>query len=283
VDELYFGSADVQDCFRRMLTPLRLSVFFCSPPVRARDLGGAGSVVERVLLSEDTLVWPCPSTLPMGFSQSLFLRQGGGEMRSGRCPSLQSVDFLRDRGRPAVAKLGAGASMLIIRHLRHRRLSGGPLLGGALRHLRSLGACDARSRDSEQGRVRFGGAGGWKRMRTSTAQRRFWRVRQGIEYLLRRRRCDGEALEILVGHATFCGLVRRPVLCCSRAACKFIHRRYRERPQLRPSAAEELSAFKGLMPLLVSEWCLGGTSSLQRQTPANRDMVCRPLISHQPL
>eukprot|EP00972_Heterocapsa_arctica_P018924 2795584-Heterocapsa_arctica.AAC.1 len=46
---------------------------------------------------------------------------------------------------------------------------------------------------------------------TDTAKR-FWRVRAGLLHAVRRGRLSGRALEVLIGHATFCGLSNRPVL-----------------------------------------------------------------------
>ena len=92
---------------------------------------------------------------------------------------------------------------------------------------------------------------------------RFWRVRQGLLGLLRRRRVAGWAVEVLVGHATFAGLAARGSLCCFHAVYRFIRAQYYEPELLWASARRELEAFCGLMILLVSPWWLPWNREVQ--------------------
>ena len=55
------ATADIKDAFHNFRIPDLLALHFCLPPVRAGAVGLVG-------LDSDTLVWPMPATLPMGFS-----------------------------------------------------------------------------------------------------------------------------------------------------------------------------------------------------------------------
>ena len=56
--------------------------------------------------------------------------------------------------------------------------------------------------------------------------KRYWTLRQALWWLLSRRRVRGEQLEVLLGHATFCALIKRSTLSVFHVIYKFIHRNY---------------------------------------------------------
>ena len=89
---------------------------------------------------------------------------------------------------------------------------------------------------------------------SSIAPDRLHRVRQGLRCILRRGRCTGRVLEILVGHCTYCGLMNRCLLSVFHNVYKFIKSNYWTATPLWQSVAAELRAFAGLMPLLHAEW-----------------------------
>ena len=80
------GMADFQDCFHRYRQPSWLSEYFALPPLKASELGRAGSWLGGEALGPDTLVWPCPGSLCMGFSWSLFFVQRANEIRASLAP-----------------------------------------------------------------------------------------------------------------------------------------------------------------------------------------------------
>ena len=49
-----------------------------------------------------------------------------------------------------------------------------------------------------------------ERRRSSFAQRRFWRLRQGSDAILSAKTVTGSTLDVVIGHATFCSLLARP-------------------------------------------------------------------------
>ena len=75
--------------------------------------------------------------------------------------------------------------------------------------------------------------------------KRFHKVRQAIRGALKRRRISGRILEAIVGHATYCSLMCRPLLSIFNAVYKFIQSCYFAPVPLWESARQELSVFAG--------------------------------------
>ena len=91
---------------------------------------------------------------------------------------------------------------------------------------------------------------------TRLTPERFHRVRQGICGLLLRRRVSGRAVEIILGHATFCALANRRLLSIFNAAYKFVRSSYSSPTPLWSSVRDEFRAFAALMPFLQSDWLM---------------------------
>ena len=90
--------------------------------------------------------------------------------------------------------------------------------------------------------------------RSTLTQKRYWRVRQAFRFGLRCRRLPGHVWEVLVGHATYCGLAERGSLSIFSSIYSFIAKHYYEATPLWDSAAAGIRAFIGIMPLLQSSW-----------------------------
>ena len=87
-----------------------------------------------------------------------------------------------------------------------------------------------------------------------TAARRT-RVRGALRAGCRRLTMNGRMVEILVGHATFCGLAQRVVLAIFDAVYKFIQVAGDTRIPLWETVRVEMRAFAGLMIFLRGRWC----------------------------
>ena len=92
------------------------------------------------------------------------------------------------------------------------------------------------------------------RLRSCITPQRLWKLRQAIKGLLRRGRCTGRALEVVVGHLTFVGLMNRRSLSVLHACYRFIQACYYSVSDLWDSVVAELSCFKGLLMLLTQDW-----------------------------
>lgn len=95
-----------------------------------------------------------------------------------------------------------------------------------------------------------------KRHFTALTAKRYWRVVQAAKFALSRRAVPGWVWEVLLGHFTFCGLVRRDLLSGFHTIYKLIRRHYNERKPLWPSAREEVRRFVGALVLARTDWDL---------------------------
>lgn len=92
-----------------------------------------------------------------------------------------------------------------------------------------------------------------KRMLSRCNPKRLWRVHHAIKALLNRGRCSGKALEVVIGHCTFLGLICRPGLSCFHAVYGFIKRFYDEVATMWETVVKELRTFMGISFLLVQD------------------------------
>ncbi|CAK0842032.1 unnamed protein product, partial [Prorocentrum cordatum] len=125
-------------------------------------------------------------------------------------------------------------------------------LDSVCRRLESLGLSvhelSAASQD-----ISFVGVSFSEGSRVSIKPSNLWRLRYGIEALLRRGVCSGSALQIVMGHVTWAALLRREVLSLFNASHQFMHA-VGERPQkLWPRVRQELWTFRSILPLLFTQ------------------------------
>jgi hypothetical protein len=90
----------IKDCFHNLIIPKLLSRYFALPPVPAHVVHLTGCVVEGVTLKSDSLVWPVPRALPMGFSWSPFFCQDMADNVSMRADCSQTCPLITDSGPP---------------------------------------------------------------------------------------------------------------------------------------------------------------------------------------
>jgi hypothetical protein len=87
----------------------------------------------------------------------------------------------------------------------------------------------------------------------SVSNSRLWRLRLGIQYLLRLKQASGALLECLVGHLTWVGLVRRECLSILATTYAFIHKNPVQQTELWSSVRWELESFSAILPLLRAD------------------------------
>ena len=66
------GLSDVKDCFHRLRHPRWLAEYFCLDGVPASWVGLENTYLDNQWLTEDSIVFPAPGSLPMGFTWALF-------------------------------------------------------------------------------------------------------------------------------------------------------------------------------------------------------------------
>jgi hypothetical protein len=80
------AKVDLDNFYHRLTLPMWMRPYFALPPVRA------GLVGLAALHGADTLVYPCCTTLPMGWSHSVYLAQTAHEHILDTCTSLKAED-----------------------------------------------------------------------------------------------------------------------------------------------------------------------------------------------
>ncbi|CAE8693166.1 unnamed protein product [Polarella glacialis] len=254
------GLADVKDCFHRCRWPQWLAEYFCLDAVPAGLVGLGGTTKDGRLLSECDMVYPCAGSLVMGFTWSLFFAQRINEYQASLTKVLRNATLISDRG-----------ACLVFSSER-------PEAVGYFVYVDNLGVLCQRQ-DKTQAAMdeldaSFGGLGldlhggevtvglaatlgcelDTSKLQSRCQHDRYWRVKQGINGVLRRGRASGRTIEAVVGHATFCSLTCRRTMCVWNVVYKFISSNYDRVARLWPSVVEELRCFAGLMPFLVADW-----------------------------
>ena len=95
---LVFGLSDVKDCFHRLRQPHWLSRYFAWEEIPVSWVDDIiGTVVEGERVKKGDRLFPCPASLCMGFSWSLFFAQRSSEHLMSKVPSLVSSKIVSDR------------------------------------------------------------------------------------------------------------------------------------------------------------------------------------------
>ena len=263
--KIAIGLSDIRDCFHRLRQPAWLSEYFSLDPVPAGVVGLTGSTLCGKELSAEDLIYPCPGSLCMGFKWSLYFAQRVSERLMSRVPSLARSSLANDRSGSIVFDQRTGCSskasmhhyvsvdnlgVLTVDHVTAQEtiqeveaiftshkllLHPGEVSQGSTRAL----GCDLRG-DLLASRV---------------TPERYHNLHQALNGVLGRKKVSGRLLEIVVGHATFVGLMNRPVLSVFNTVYRYIRSHYSRPSVLWPSVREELAVFKGLMVFLHADWC----------------------------
>ncbi|CAK0908876.1 unnamed protein product, partial [Prorocentrum cordatum] len=269
--EFSVGVADVKDAFHRTRLPAWMKLLFGLPSLRAGDVGIHGSRLDGEALGFDDLVYPIPEALPMGCTWSLYLCQSVTELRCQLAPAIAGSAPLSDLGEPLVLKIVCGTEQ--VEHCVYVDNMGvlgqnGERVSNSLDELvRAFVAVGLKVHGREvrsDGIEVLGVVLDGQRLQTRPSLKRVWRARQALVGVLRMRAVRGHDLRALLGHCTYLGLVRRPVLSVFHACYRFVSKVQKECAPLWRSCREELEAFKGLLPMIVSDWWL----------PCNRWVQC---------
>ena len=259
---IHVGLSDVKDCFHRMRVPTWLSRYFAWRAVPAKVVGLEGSVVDGVKLSALDAVFPCAGSLCQGFSWSLYFAQRANEYIAGRVDPLADSRLANDRSGPMTLVIGQDIAVnshfyVYVDNLGVVGTDEGQVHEAMSALQKSFNGLGLQLHASEvsDGYVEALGCvleGG--QMRSRPNPKRMWRIHHGIKAMLGRGRCTGKALEILVGHCTFLGLINRASLSIFHNVYSFIRKHYWEVAVLWESVRGELRAFMGVCFLLCQDW-----------------------------
>ena len=260
--EAFMGISDVRDCFHRMRVPVWLSRYFAWEPVPAKVVGLSGSIIDGVKVGPLDAVWPCAGSLCQGWTWSLYFAQRANEHLCSATHLLREARLASDRGPSIIFNVKAGCESTENCYVYVDNLG---VLGldrsrveASLEELQAkFNGLGLQLHKSEVGSDKLEALGcivDGKGMKSSITPHRLWKLRQAITGLLRHRQVSGRAVEVLVGHLTFCGLMARPALSIFSACYAFIQAAYEKSLPLWPTVRRELLAFKGILFLLNQDW-----------------------------
>lgn len=95
--KIHMGLSDVKDCFHRLRQPRWLSEFFCFDGIPAKWVNMGGQTLDGVVLDADSIIYPAPGSLCMGFTWSLYFAQKINERLMSVVPELRMSRLATDR------------------------------------------------------------------------------------------------------------------------------------------------------------------------------------------
>ena len=284
-ETLYAAKVDLDNFYHRIRLPPEWWPYFALPPIRAGDLG-----IAR--FRPDAIVYPCCTTLPMGFSHSVFLAQSAHEhIIDTKVPLLRRCDRIV-RSNAIVDPLTCDAVVVEgqrlplctstlpvpvgdfkLDRIRHSvyiddlNLYGldPSAMGAAMDQY--LAAVDAEHLPAKAKKVVRPTADGLECLgvfvdgrsaEVGMAVPKLQVLRASTMRLLDIGECTGRELAHIVGRWTWAMLIRRPAMAVFSAVYRFINCAGGARYQLWPSVRRELRTVSRLAPLLFAsircEW-----------------------------
>ncbi|CAK0875099.1 unnamed protein product, partial [Prorocentrum cordatum] len=240
--KVYVGLVKRTASFHRLRFPKesKLDEYLACPEAWASELGLAwweGRRVERGMV-----LYPLAQSLPMGWAWSPYVAREANARQMDLTKELRGAHLLQDRGPPLVLQGG--------------RDDAGR---GKYCYVDNLGLTVHETEVACECGVVLGIEVGGARGRTRPTAKRFWRARGSIQEVLRRGVCSGQELEVLVGHMTFVGLIRRELLSIPHGAYRLVKKLCYEKA---PLCVKEEKAFCGAMVFLEAKWVPGVASPL---------------------
>ncbi len=250
---LYVAKVDLDNFYHRLRLPEAWRPYFALPPVRAADVGVAAA-------SPDALVWPCCTTLPMGWSHSVLLAQLAHEH------FLDTRTGLRRDDRICANNDG------VVDRVRHQVYIDDLLLFGYDRDalartqdayvaaIRATGLVVKQSKvcpPTRDGVTCLGLEVNGTDHTVGVSATKLEALRADTVRLLDLGACTGADLARLVGRWTWACLAARPALSVLNAAYRFIECARGRRFTLWRTVAQELRTLVGLAPLLFTHTASG--------------------------
>lgn len=244
---VFVAKVDLDNFFHRFVLPEQYRPFFALPAVRAGDVGLASQY------GADTMVFPCASRLPMGWSHSVFLAQSSHEFLLEQHTSLKMSDSLAvshdahlDRLRFAIYidDLSLFSTDLgLLERVQDEYIAAMERIGLPVKLAKVV-------RPSCLGVEVVGLEYDGTSHIFSLSARKMRALIQDTWDLLNQRVCSGLQLSSLVGKWTWASLVARPALACFSAVYRFINIAKERVFTIWPSVRQELITVAGLAPLL---------------------------------
>lgn len=247
-DELFVAKVDLDNYYHRLRTPEWMWPYFALPPVRARDVG---------LLDDfgDIMVYPCCTTLPMGWSHAAFIGQMvhehildsrtsfGPEHRISACTDAR-VD--RPRHHVYIDDFNMfGLCPTVLGRLQDEYIAVMESVGFTIKVSKVV-------RPSSAGVECVGMEINGQDLTCGLSAVKLQKLTRRTAALLQRRQASGVEMARLVGHWTWAFLARRPVFAVFNAVYRYVETAGCRVFQLWSGVERELRMAIALAPLLFS-------------------------------
>ena len=253
-EQLLMGKADISNYYHHLRLPEWLQTFLALPSLTAAELGLTDCHPSCEL-------WPCCTTLPMGWSHSVriaqlihenILYQPHGDLPAALRPednilNIRHPDIVRplhalyidDSIVFGLASDPVGAREQYDRMLRAYAAVGLPVKESKCTRPDAVRTVTALGMDvnGEDGTI-------------SVSAERHHRMIMATLHLLWKRQVTGHALSVVIGLWTWNLLLRRPALSVLKCSYSFVEKHRWATAELWPSVRRELVALIGLAPLL---------------------------------
>lgn len=244
---MYTAKSDLSNFYHRLKLPAWMQPYFALPPVRCSEVGLPGG---------DKLVYPCCTTLPMGFSHSVYLAQAIHEHIVDSRSSLREEDRMISARRVYELAGSRVFHMIYIDDVLFFSLDKSECeqaLSSYENAVTSVGLPTKVSKRVSPTCEKVEGLGltiDGRTKRLGVSASKLWSLCDDTVALFQRRFVTGDELRVIIGRWTWACLVNRPSL----SAFNVVYR-YTEvagpRPfTLWPSAKRELQLVLGLAPIL---------------------------------
>jgi hypothetical protein len=247
----YTAKVDLDNFYHRLRLPVGLRKYFALPAVRAADISPEVAAEHGA----DTLVWPCCTTLPMGFSHSVYLAQTAHEHQLNEQSTLRPEDRVTERNDVLINRTRHLCYIddLIMVDIDERRL--------ALRQAEYIAGIEPTGLIVKQSKVQrpttepvecLGLQVHGAARTIGLAPLRLRKLCAATLALIDRRACTGLDMQELLGSWVWALLPCRPALATLNACFRFAECAGRRVFTIWRSVRAELEVLVGLQPLLLT-------------------------------
>ena len=248
-ESVFVCKADVDNFYHRLRVPEWLQPFLALPPVRAGEVGLAEE------FGADTWIYPCCTTLPMGFSHSCFLAQSAHDFIVETRTPLSLSDRITRTGDRTIDRI---RYFLYIDDANF--FAPGRLRAELDRvHAEYMAVMDSLGLQIKASKTVLSSADGVEVVGLEFHGRhgtlgahpaKLSKLCRLTRALLHSGQCTGRQLSRIVGLWTWYALPRRPAFSVFSAVYRFIASAKRKPRQIWPSVEKELRVMMGLAPVL---------------------------------
>lgn len=247
--ELFVAKVDLDNFYHRIKVPTWMHPYFALPPVRAADVG------QGQVFGNDTMIYPCCTTLPMGWSHSAFLGQELHEHVLDTETSLGSADRITKHNDLRVDRARHQCYIDDLNMFSLDRAELARLQAEYIAACRRVGLTVKPSKivlPSSDGVECIGMEVHGRELTCGLAPRKMDKLLRRTETVLRHGSISGQGLASLVGLWSWAFLARRPGFSIFNAVYRYIETAGSRLFQLWITVRRELKLAVALAPLLFS-------------------------------